>query len=90
MGKGILQKLNAMTDEDFLKALQEAPDYDTILDNLCEIPTVQQILMSGTGHELDSLASSCNFKTKREEAEEDSSFRNRLWNEYFNGVWEGR
>ena len=73
--------------KDMLKALQEAPDYDTILNILCEMPTIHQIIVSGTGHELDNLSSSCNFKTKREEDEDDSSFREKLCAEYSRGVW---
>ncbi|AGN51475.1 hypothetical protein VPLG_00036 [Vibrio phage eugene 12A10] len=86
-----------MSDQELIKALQEAPDYgiDELfeatgrdLDELTKIPTVDQVLQTGTGSELDTLAENLKFKSVREEDETDRSFRARLWTEYYNGVWD--
>ncbi|AUR89037.1 hypothetical protein NVP1121O_009 [Vibrio phage 1.121.O._10N.286.46.C4] len=57
-----------------------------VLDELAKIPTVDQLLQTGVGLELDALAENLKFKSVREEGETDRSFRARLWTEYYNGV----
>ena len=95
--KDILQQLDDMSDEELIKALQEAPDYgigelfeatEGYLDELSKIPTVDKVLQTGTGLQLDALAENFKFKSVREEGECDISFRKKLWNEYYNGIWD--
>ena len=95
--KNILQQLDEMSDEELIKALQEAPDYGIgelfeatgrDLDDLSEIPTVGQALQTGTGYELDALVETFKFKSVREKGATDSSFRIKLLVEYYERFWD--
>ena len=95
--KQMLADIEAMTDEELIKSLQEAPDYgigelfeatESYLDELSKIHTVDQVLQTGTGLQLDALAENFKFKSVREKGECDISFRKKLWNEYYNGIWD--
>ena len=91
-----VQPMAELTDQDKLyRRMQDihfsfnvSEDTRKYFDELSKIPTIDQVLQTGTGYELDALSERLKFKSVREEGETDSSFRIKLLAEYYEGFWE--
>jgi hypothetical protein len=70
--------------EDYTATISVDAATGEFLDILAKVPTVQDILHSGTGLELDSLAEMLKLDIVRVDGETDESFRGRLREGYYN------